>query len=58
MNNQIPYRYHPEIQKLYNDRVCTEMSVKAGGICTGNQVCVIPDTPGEISSVCPNQLDN
>ena len=58
MNNQSPCRNHPEIQKLYNDRVCTEISMKTGGVCSGDQVCVIPDTPGNISSVCPSEVDN
>ena len=58
MNNHTPYRNHPEILELYNDRVCTEISMETGGFCNSNQVCVIPDTPGNISSVCPNQIEN
>ena len=60
MNVQIPCRNDPEIKKLYNGRVCTEISVETGGFCTGDQNCVLPNTPGNISSVCPNQdqVDN
>ena len=58
MNVPIAYRNHPEIKKLYNGRVCTEISVETGGACTDDQNCVMPNTPGNISSVCPNQVDN
>ena len=58
MNVQIPCRKVPEIKKLYNGRVCTEISVETGGFCTGDQNCVLPNTPGNISSVCPNQVDD
>ena len=45
----------PRIFKLYKGLSCTEISVETGDFCNANRRCVMPSTPGDPESTCPNQ---
>ena len=49
------YRNDTRISSLYNGLSCTSISVKTGGFCKEGGFCVMPSTPGNLESACPQQ---
>ena len=48
-------RDDPEIRQLYNGTSCAEIPARPNGFCNGDQGrCVVPFTPGDLTSACPN----
>ena len=60
--NYFILRDDPKIWQLYNGLSCAEIPVKQGashipnGSCNGDKgQCVVPSTPGNLTSACPNE---
>ena len=52
---QLYYRDDARISKLYDGLQCNEISMETGDFCNANRRCVMPSTPGDPESTCPNQ---